>query len=231
MRLISNRRLLVPFKIHMLTLGFASTNCYILGDAVTRDAIVIDPSDNAPRILDVVKREGWTVRLILATHAHFDHVLACGDVKAVTGAPFRMHRADLPLLHTLPQQMLMFTGQSAQPAPDPDGFVDAGDTVMLGNHQFEVRFTPGHAPGHVVFISHEQHIIFGGDCIFEGSIGRTDLPGSNYQQLMQSIHGQILSLPDDYIIAPGHGGYTTVADEKAGNPFYLDWLANSARKA
>jgi glyoxylase-like metal-dependent hydrolase (beta-lactamase superfamily II) len=141
-----------------------------------------------------------------------------------------MHRADLPLLQTLPQQMLLFTGRSVAPAPTPDSFIDEGDTVNLGALHFEVRFTPGHAPGHVIFISHQQKTVFGGDCIFEGSIGRTDLPGGNYAQLMQTIHEKILSLPDDYTIAPGHGGYTTVSDEKNGNPFYLEWLADSARR-
>src|SRR5689334_23344864 len=118
-------------KIEMLTLGLVQTNCYIVGDEQSGDAVVIDPSDNAPEILAVVKRNGWTVREILATHSHFDHVLAVRDLKAATSAPFRLHKADLPQLQSLPQVVEMFTGATVPPAPAPDSFVDEGDVITV----------------------------------------------------------------------------------------------------
>jgi hydroxyacylglutathione hydrolase len=213
----------MTFTARMLTLGIASTNCYILGDEQTGDAVLIDPSDDAPRLLDVIARERWQLRLILATHAHFDHVLALRDVKAATNIPFRMHQADEPLLQALPIQMQRFTGKTVPAAPMPDSHLNEGDIVEVGSIRLEVRFTPGHAPGHVIFISHEQKMIFGGDCLFMDSIGRTDLPGGDYDTLLRSIFSKLMTLPDDYTLASGHGAMTTIGRERSMNPFLLDW--------
>src|SRR5438105_4765608 len=120
-------------KVHMLTLGLLQTNCYVLGNPATGDAIVIDPSDNAPAILKVIQDEGWIVREILATHSHFDHVLAVGDLKAATNAPFRLHQLDLAQLEALPEITQRFIGQKVPHAPAPDGFVDEGDTIKVGS--------------------------------------------------------------------------------------------------
>lgn len=208
----------------MLTLGVASTNCYLLGDTQTGDALIIDPSDDPPAILEVVERRGWRVGRILATHAHFDHVLALRGVKAATNAPFQMHEGDLTLLKGLPAQALLF-GVMTLPAPLPDSFLKAGEVVEVSSIRLEVRHTPGHAPGHVIFISHEQQVVFGGDCLFRDSIGRTDLPGGNYDTLMRSITSQFLTLPDHYTLWPGHGPSTTIGRERDHNPYVLDWFA------
>ncbi|MBX3061441.1 MAG: MBL fold metallo-hydrolase [Anaerolineae bacterium] len=213
----------MPFKYYCRTLGPVSTNCYILGDENTGDAVIIDPASDASVILDIVRYEKWTVRQILLTHAHFDHVLALREVKSATGAPILMHAADVPLLQTLPIQMQMFFGTEVPPAPAPDQVVNDGDVIEVGSIRLQVRFTPGHSLGHVVYLSHERNICFCGDCIFEGSIGRTDLPGGDYSTLMHSIFDKILTLPDDCVLAPGHNALTTVGAERASNPFVLDW--------
>ncbi len=214
----------MALQVHMLTLGMVQTNCYIAVDTLTRDAAIIDPSDDAPAILKIVHDEGLTVREILITHAHFDHILALGDVKAATGATIRMHAADLPLLEGLPQQMKFFLKTDVPPAPPPDQLVEGGDVIKLGNLAFEVRFTPGHAPGHVSYVCHEGAVVFSGDCLFLGAVGRYDLPGADYKTLMRSIFGKLLTLPDDYTIAAGHMQTTTVGRERASNSHLLDWM-------
>ncbi len=217
----------MTLKIHMLTLGLVQTNCYIVGDEQTHDAVVIDPADSAPEILAVAEREGWTIREILLTHAHFDHVLALGDLKTATGAPYRMHKADLPLLETLPQIAQTFIGTSVPPAPPPDSFVDEGDTIQVGPIRLDVLFTPGHTPGHVSYVSHEHAVVFSGDCLFLGSIGRTDLPGGDYNTLMKSIVGKLLPLGDEYTVAAGHMQTTTIGRERMSNPFLLEWMGDA----
>lgn len=213
----------MTFTVRMLTMGIASTNCYILADEQTGDAVLIDPSDDAPRLLALLNQEHWHLRTILATHAHFDHVLALRDLKAATNVPFRMHADDEPLLQALPIQMQRFTGHTVPAPPTPDSHLNEGDVIEIGSIRLEVRFTPGHAPGHVIFISHGQKIVFGGDCLFMDSIGRTDLPGGDYDTLMHSIFTKLMTLPDDYTVASGHGPNTTIGRERAMNPFLLDW--------
>lgn len=210
----------------MLTLGIAATNCYVVGDEVTHDAVIIDAPDDAPKILAIAEREGWTVREILATHAHFDHVLAVGDLKKATGATFRLHHADLDLLHQLPDWMERFTGHTVAPAPEPDHFVEEGDVITVGGMRFEVLFTPGHAPGHVSYVltTPTEHVVFSGDCLFLGSVGRTDLPGGDHALLMKSIVDKLLPLGDEYTVAAGHMQTTTIGRERVSNPFLLDWI-------
>ncbi len=214
-------------KIEILTLGLVQTNCYIVGDEQSGDAVVIDPSDNAPQILAAVKRNGWTVREILATHAHFDHVLAARELKAATGAPFRLHKLDVPQLQALPQVVQMFTGMTVPPAPEPDSFVDEGDTISAGSIRLEVLFTPGHSPGHVSYVLRDDAVVFSGDCLFLGSIGRTDLPGGDMNALMKSIFGKVLPLGDEFTVAAGHMQTTTIGRERMSNPFLLDWMGTA----
>lgn len=209
-------------KVKMLTLGFVSTNCFIIGDEDTKEAIVIDPADDAFAIMDVVEANDWSVQRILATHAHFDHVLAVGDLKVATGAPFLMHRDDMPLLQSVPQVVRQY-GFEASPVPAPDDFLQEGDKIEVSGIQLEVLFTPGHAPGHITFASN-MDILFSGDCLFQGSIGRTDLPGANFQQLMDSIENKLLPFDDEITVASGHGPLTTIGAEKKSNPFVLEWL-------
>ncbi len=211
-------------RIHMMTLGLVATNCYIIGDDATHEAAIIDPAADAPAILAAVSEHGWTVREILLTHAHFDHVLALGEVKAATGATIRLHAADLPLLQELPQQMRLFLNQEVPPPPAPDILVAEGDSFTVGGITFEVRFTPGHTAGHVSYVDHEDAVVFSGDCLFSGSIGRYDLPGGDRAVLLRSITEKLLSLPDDYTVAAGHMQTTTIGRERASNPYLLDYL-------
>lgn len=213
-------------EIVMLTLGMVQTNCFIIGDQDSGAAVVIDPADSAPQIMQVVHERGWTVREILATHAHFDHVLAADDLRAATGAPFRLHEADLPLLNMMQQTGAWF-GLQLPPGPEPDGYVMVGEPITVEGITLDVRFTPGHAPGHVSYVLASEQVVFSGDCLFRGSIGRTDLPGCDHATLMASIVEQLLPLGEAYTVAPGHMGLTTIGREMRTNPFLLDYLRSS----
>src|SRR5579859_6789516 len=191
----------MAIKIVCLCLGLVQTNCYIVGDTDSHEAIIIDPSDEASAILGVVAEEKWVVKEILATHSHFDHILAAGGVKAATGAPFRLHRTDLQQLRDAPKMTRAFIGQEIAQPPEPDGFVDEGDTIRVGAIVLETLFTPGHSPGHVSFVMASEKVVFSGDCLFLDSIGRVDLPGGDYATLMKSITGKLLPLGDNFTVA------------------------------
>lgn len=214
----------MTIEILKLTLGPIQTNCFIVGDSETRQAVVIDPADSAPFILRTVQDRGWTVREILATHGHFDHIMASAELKALTGAPFRVHAADLPLLEAMPLRVREWIGIEVPPAAEPDAFVQEGDRITAGAIALDVLFTPGHAPGHVSYVLGSERTVFSGDCLFYESIGRTDLPGGDYDTLMQSIAGKLLPLGDDFTVAPGHMRDTTIGHERAHNPFVLEYL-------
>lgn len=217
-------------KIQMLTMGIAATNCFILGDPTTKDAVVFDPSDNARAILESAKQEDWQIKAILCTHGHFDHVLAVGDLKAMTDAPFYLHPADVFLLEQLPERMLHYTGQSVPPAPPPDVLITPGQPITIGPFTFEVRHTPGHTPGSVTFVLQGQPLAFSGDVIFVNGVGRTDFPYGDQAQLMHTIFEQILTLPDEYALCVGHGYTTTVGSERQTNPYVQDWMQNRRQR-
>lgn len=211
-------------EIKMLTLGIAATNCYILGDTATREALLIDPVDDAPLLLRTIEDSGWTLKLIIATHGHFDHVLASKALKEATGAPFYIHKADQPLLTALPEQGLRFTGHRFPEAATPDRYLtDESETITLGAITLETLFTPGHAPGHVALFMRDADLLFSGDALFQGSIGRTDLPGGDYETLMHSIFDKLVPLGDDVRVLPGHGDATTIGQERRTNPFLLSY--------
>ena len=202
-----------------ITVGLLQENCYIFGCAETRQSAVIDPGDNANAILRLVEQADLAVDKILNTHAHIDHVMAVNDVKLATGAHFYLHEADLPTLHEAPARALLWLNSEVEPIDDPDEFLTEGQVIEVGNQQLEVRFTPGHAPGHVVFVHHATQTVFAGDTLFQGSIGRYDLPGGDLALLLRSIRQELLTLPDEYVIYPGHGQATTVGMERDHNPF------------
>lgn len=216
----------MTIEIKMLTLGMVSTNAYIIGDTETKQAIVIDPVDNADLLLNTAQEAGWKIELILATHGHFDHVLASKALKDHTKAPFYIHKADVPLLESLPQTGLMFGGKEFPEAAKPDHLLsDETEIIELGAIKLETIFTPGHAPGHIAYYMRDHNLIFSGDCLFSGSIGRTDLPGGDYEQLMQSIVNKLLSLDDTTQVLPGHMRPTTIGDERRTNPFILSYVS------
>ncbi len=215
----------MSIEIRILTLGLVQTHCYIVADTLTHEALVIDPVDEAPLILQTARDAGWEIKLILATHAHFDHVLASKDLKALTGAPFYIHADSRPLLTSLPQTGLMFTGALFPTAAEPDRWLTSDpETITLGSIQLQTLYTPGHAPGHLSYFMAAGNIVFSGDCLFERSVGRTDLPGSDYETLMRSIVDKLVPLGDEVRVLPGHMGMTTIGKERTTNPFLLEYL-------
>lgn len=212
----------MSIEIKYLTLGLAATNAYIVADTDTNEAILIDPVDNADLLVKTAQESGWTIKLILATHAHFDHVLASYALKELTGAPFYIHAEAAPMLAYLRDTGLRFTGQPFPEAAEPDRLLTTEpETIELGAIKLETLYTPGHAPGHLAFFMRDEKIVFSGDALFAGSIGRTDLPGGDYEQLMASIFDKLLTLDDDVRVLPGHGGMTTIGTERQTNPFLI----------
>lgn len=202
-----------------ITVGLLQENCYLFGDARTGAGVVIDPGDNARAILRLATQMGIRIERIINTHAHFDHVMAIPAIRAATGAPFALHPDDLPILRDTPARVRLWLDMEIDPIDDPEESLSHGQIIHVGDHQLEVRFTPGHAPGHVIFVHHAGKQIFAGDTLFQGSIGRYDLPGADGPTLLRSIREQILTLPDDYVVYPGHGEPTEVGYEKQYNPY------------
>jgi glyoxylase-like metal-dependent hydrolase (beta-lactamase superfamily II) len=202
-----------------LTVGLLQENCYLFACSRTRRGVIVDPGDNARAILRVVEQNNLKIEKIINTHAHFDHLLALNAVKAATDAPFYLHKADLPILQDLPNRVRLWLDMEVEPVDDPDGYLEHGQIIQVGDEELEVRYTPGHAPGHVVFVSHKGRLVFAGDTLFKDSIGRFDLPGADEQTLFRSIREQLLTLADDYNVLPGHGPATTIGYERVNNPF------------
>ncbi|MCB9158330.1 MAG: MBL fold metallo-hydrolase [Caldilineaceae bacterium] len=202
-----------------ITVGLLQENCYIFGCAETRRGVIIDPGDNARAIMRLVEQSGLTIEKIINTHAHLDHVMAVDPIRHATGATFHLHRDDLPVLQDVPERARLWLDSEVDPIDDPDAYLEHGQIIQVGKQELEVRHTPGHAPGHVIFIYHAGAMVFGGDTLFQNSIGRYDLPGADGPTLLKSIREQLFTLPDDYVVYPGHGGATTIGDEKETNPF------------
>ena len=205
--------------VSSLTVGLLQENCYLLGCEETLCGVIIDPGDSAHVILNEANELGLTIEKSINTHAHFDHVMAVDDVRAATNATFHLHPDDLPVLRKVPERVWDWLGADIDPITEPDEFLAQGQIIKFGTESLEVRFTPGHAPGHVVFIDHKNRQIFAGDTLFQGSIGRFDLPLADGPTLLQSIHAELLPLPDDYVVYPGHGETTTIGEERESNPF------------
>jgi glyoxylase-like metal-dependent hydrolase (beta-lactamase superfamily II) len=202
--------------VRALTVGPFQENCYLLVDDAANAAALIDPGDESEVLIDAVRRSGATLEAIWVTHAHLDHVLGVARLKADTGAPVYLHPADRPLYDHVREQAIAF-GMRAAPLPAPDRELGHGDVLRVGTLEFRVRHAPGHSPGSVVFEGHG--VAFGGDVLFQGSIGRTDLPGGDFETLLKSIERELLTLPDSTIVYCGHGPETTVGRERRANPF------------
>lgn len=214
----------MTLKIKSLTLGAFQTNAYLIGDEETNNAILIDPVDNAAAILKAAEDEGWTIKLMLATHAHLDHVLASQAIKDATDAPFYIHEDCVELLKGVPAQARMF-GLGDVPLPaEPDRLLTTeSETIELDGIKLETLFTPGHAIGHLSFYMREHKIVFSGDSLFAGTIGRTDLPGGDYHLLMQSIFDKLMTLDDDVQVLSGHTQPTTIGRERQVNPYIVSY--------
>ena len=204
--------------IDVRVVGPFEENAYLLACARTREAVLIDPGDEAQEILEMVRAHGAHVLAILNTHGHLDHVCAAAELRSALAAPFRLHAADRFLLDALPAQAEMF-GLILAEAPEVDQPLEDGETIAVGDLRVRVMHTPGHSPGGVSFLAGDA--LFSGDTLFFGSIGRTDLPGGDDRVLISSIRNRLLPLGDDVRVFPGHGPETTLGSERLHNPFLL----------
>ncbi|HEX4074973.1 MAG TPA: MBL fold metallo-hydrolase [Candidatus Acidoferrales bacterium] len=225
----------------VIPVGLLQCNCSILGDPETREAIVVDPGDDVERILEILRRHELKVLAIVSTHTHIDHVGGLAQMHRVTGAPVLFHGADLPLYRGLDEQA-QWLGVPTPEMMRIDDFVKEGDTLRWGGFGAHVLHTPGHTPGSISLIvqstaaetqsvaesarpraaaetNSDVAMLLAGDTLFHGSIGRTDLPGGSYPQILDSIREKLLVLPDEMIVLPGHGDTTTIGEEREHNPF------------
>ncbi len=208
------------FEILSFELGMAMTNAYLLGHPPSGSAVVIDPAWNGELIAGHAIDEGWRIQSIWLTHAHFDHFGGAAGVADSFDYPLSvaLHPADQPLWRAS-GGAAYFGMQAFDPGPEPTVDLAHDMELHLGGTRFITRHTPGHTPGHVIFRADELRVVFSGDLIFQGSVGRTDLPGGNWSELINSIEDEILTLEDDYQLYSGHGPVTTVGTERGGNPF------------
>ncbi|MEA2725320.1 MAG: hydroxyacylglutathione hydrolase [Gemmatimonadales bacterium] len=196
--------------------GQFAENCYLVADRRTREAVIIDPGEEPAMFLAELDTRAWSLKAIWLTHAHIDHILGVGPVHATTGAPIYLHPLDRAIYDALPQYG-GWVGMQLEKPPAPDREFVAGQVLNVGGFEFTVRFTPGHSPGSVSFVG--DGMVFGGDVLFNGSVGRTDLPGGDAATLMASIQSELLSLPDSTVVYSGHGPDTTIGVERLTNPF------------
>ena len=198
--------------------GPLQCNCSVIGDPTTREAIVIDPGDDIDRVTGALEKHNLTVKQIAVTHAHIDHVGGAMKLKKLTGAPILLNQNDAALLKMLDMQAA-WVGMKSPGAVTIDSSLNSGDRVTVGSISGNVIHTPGHTEGSVCIYFPAQEKLIAGDTLFAGSIGRTDLPGGSFDKIMRSLHREVLALPDETLVVPGHGELTTIGEERATNPF------------
>ncbi len=196
--------------------GQFAENCYLLASRRTREAVIVDPGEEPALFLAELDTRGWSLGAIWLTHAHVDHIMGVGAIRSATGVPIHLHPADRALYDQLPRQA-QWMGLELDPAPAPDQELTDGQRLTVGDTELVVRHTPGHSPGSVSFLG--PGFVFGGDVLFSGSIGRTDLPGGDLPTLMHSLQSVFLTLPDSTLVYSGHGPETTIGVERLTNPF------------
>ena len=210
----------------VLPVGWLQCNCSIIGDPATREAIVLDPGDEVDRITALLNRHKLRVKAIVSTHAHIDHVGGLRKLHDLTGAPVMMHPDDLPLYQAMDTQAA-WIGMRPPELTEVHQLLKEGDAVRWGAFEAHVMHTPGHTPGSLcLFVPRDAGKValpsphlFAGDTLFAGSIGRTDLWGGSFEEIMRSLRGKLLTLPDETLVYPGHGPATTIGRERASNPF------------
>lgn len=204
----------------IIPVGPLQCNCSIIGDETTREAMVIDPGDDLDDVLALVRKHNLTVKQIVITHAHIDHIGGAMKLRAATGAPILLNQNDYALLKMLDVQASWI----GMPAPDKveiDRSVTTGESIAAGSQTAQVLHTPGHTEGSICLYFAADKKLIAGDTLFAGSIGRTDLPGGSMQKIVRSLHDTVLSLPDDTVVVPGHGELTTIGEERESNPFLV----------
>ena len=203
-------------QVEPLIVGPLFSNCYIVWDEDKKEGAVIDPGDDADNILKVVKELGIKIKYILATHGHFDHVGAVAPLRRELKVEFLAHKDDFFFIEN-GENAANRWGLAIEQPPKPDRFIDDGEKIMVGNFEMEVLHTPGHSPGGVSFLN--DSMVFAGDTLFQGSIGRTDFRKGSIEDLSKSIKTRLYTLPDDTLVYTGHGPVTTIGDEKKYNAF------------
>jgi glyoxylase-like metal-dependent hydrolase (beta-lactamase superfamily II) len=210
--------------VRMLTVGPVQENCFVVRRDGADSALMIDPGEEADRLLLAVDELGVKLEAILLTHTHFDHVGAVAPVARATGAPVYCPKLEVGVLADI-MAFVPWPGFGPFESYDADETVEGGERLHLAGFDIDVIFTPGHSPGHVTYAIEEERALFSGDVLFQGSVGRTDLPGGDHATLMASIAGLLERYGDDTAVHPGHMGLTTLARERATNPFLQDILA------
>ncbi|MBI4687936.1 MAG: MBL fold metallo-hydrolase [Nitrospirae bacterium] len=208
--------------IRKLVVGPLQENCYIIGDEKTKEALIIDPGDEPDRIIEAVKKEGLNVTSIICTHGHFDHMGAIGDIKRETGARVLVHKEEMELYEAAKDQAALW-GYSVDDIPPPGGFINEADEIKVGSLLFKVLYTPGHSPGGICLYG--EGVVFTGDTLFHGSVGRTDFYGGNISKLKESFR-RLMSLPENTRVYSGHGDETTIGTEKKENAFTEEFMSN-----
>ena len=205
--------------VHQMSVGPLQVNCFIVACQRTGEAAVIDPGGEGEKILQLADQEGFDIRMIVNTHGHFDHIGANRHIVEKTGAELLIHADDLPLLQNARSHAEVY-GLSVSPSPEPDRLLSQGDSVQFGDLSFSVLHVPGHSPGGICLYGDDH--LFVGDVLFSGSIGRTDLPGGDFDALLHGVRERLFALPDETIVHPGHGPDTTIGRERRMNPFVGD---------
>jgi len=205
--------------LQKLVVGPFATNCYIIGSELTKEGMIIDPGDEARHILKGVEDSQLDIKLIVLTHGHIDHVGAVGEVKEATGAEVCIHADDAKSISGQQGWLvsMLVSGLSYPAPPSPDRLFKDGDSVDIGDLHFSLLHTPGHTPGGICLLG--NGVVFSGDTLFNHGVGRTDLPGGSYSQLMNSLQTKLMVLPNETIVYPGHGHETTIGTERSGNSY------------
>jgi hydroxyacylglutathione hydrolase len=213
--------------VRMFTVGLVQENCFLLRRDGADNALIVDPGEEAPKILGAVDELGVNVEAILVTHCHFDHIGAVAPVAEATGAPVYVSEIERPVLADI-MSYVPFPGFGPYESYEADHMLEGGERLQLAGFDIDVLFTPGHSPGHLTYSIADEQAIFSGDVLFQGSVGRVDLPGGDWGTLLGSIGTLVESLPEETTVYPGHMGITSLGAERRTNPFLAELAAGGS---